>query len=605
MVKKNLSMMERLVRGSLGEIKADLILRGGRLINVYSGEVLEGVDIAVLDGRICYVGPSAAHTRGEETKLLDAEGRWIAPGFIDGHTHVGHFCRPFELFQAYVPHGTTALVASCDEHSAVFGLSGMEQFLAEAAAHPLRAYALVSMAAPQDPKVCHTQSLSSLEAARMLRDPRVLGLGEIVSWLRLVRGDREVLERIGWTLENGKMIHGHTAGARDRRLCAIAAASVSSCHEPINERDALERLRLGYWTMLREGSFRRDMEATLKPLVRRGVDTQRLILVTDAMGPDDVAVLGHMDFVLRRAIECGLSPVRAIQAVTLNPATYSGLEQDLGGLAPGRYADFVILDELDTVRVHTTWIGGQLVASEGQSKVASEPPPVPPHMYGALPFKSAITADHLRVRCEKGYARIRVMELMNQTITRESLLDVASPGGTLPADPERDLLKVAVFDRHSGSGWAAFGFLKGFGFKGGAVGSTVNLDEYSLMVVGSSDYDMAYCANLLIESGGGIAIVDRSQVLEHIAYPVGGLFGLDAWQDAGAKLKRAQDRLRQYGVPFDKPLTPLCFLTFVTLPALRITDRGLVRVKDREIVPLLVEEGEGRREKGGGNPPPS
>ena len=587
-MRKTGNTIRRLIRAGLGEVKADLVVTGGRLVNVYTGEVLDGVDIAASGGRICYVGPSAAHTRGEETRVIDARGQWIAPGFIDAHTHIGHFCRPFELLQAYLPHGATALMASCDEHTVAFGLAGMKLFLDEVACHPLRVYTLISMAAPQDPLLCRTESLSDQEVAEALRDPRVLGLGEVVSWLRLVQGDPDVLARIDMALSEGKVVHGHTAGARDRRLNAIAAASVSSCHEPISGEDALARLRLGYWTMLREGSFRQDLEATLKPLLAAGVDTGRLILVSDGMAPDDVAAGGHMDFVIRRAVECGLSPVRAIQAATLHPATYSGLEQDIGGVAPGRFADFVLLEDLDSVRVGRTFIGGEVVAEDGESRVDTVPPGFPDDMGLKVAFRSPVSADDMRIRCERSNVRVRVMDLVNQTITRERIVDVAGVGGVIPADVDRDLLKVAVFDRREGFS-PVFGFVRGLGTDIGAVGTTVNLDEYTLLVAGSSDYDMARCANLLLESGGGVALVNRGQVLERIPFPIGGLFSLEPWREVGEKLAAVQQTLKQRGAAFSKPLYALCFLTFVTLPELRITGRGLVRAKERRIVPLLAE----------------
>lgn len=576
-----------LIRASMGEVTSDLVVTGGRLINVYSGEVLDGMEMAVSAGRVCYVGPSADHTRGEETRVIDARDRWVAPGFIDAHTHIGHFCRPFELLQAYVPHGATALMASCDEHTVAFGLTGMRLFLDEVASHPVRVYTLISMAAPQDPLLCRTESLSDQEVAEILRDPRVLGLGEVVSWLRLTQGDPDLLARIDMTREQGKIVHGHTAGARDRRLNAIAAASVSSCHEPINGEDALARLRLGYWTMLREGSFRQDLEATLKPLLAAGVDTGRLILVTDGMAPDDVAAHGHMDHVIRRAVDCGLSPVRAIQAATLHPATYSGLDQDIGGLAPGRLADFVLLDDLDTVRVGATFIGGELVAEDGESRVAAVPPPFPAGMGLKTAFRLPVTADDMRIRCEAPRARVRVMDLVNQTITRERVVEVACAGGVISADVDSDLLKVAVFDRQEGFS-PVFGFIRGLGTDIGAVGTTVNLDEYTLLVAGSSDYDMAYCANLLLEAGGGAALVDKGRILQEIPFPIGGLFSLEPWRDVGRELAAMQQTLRARGAAFAKPLYALCFLTFVTLPELRITGRGLVRAKEREIVPLLA-----------------
>ena len=586
-MKRSKQQIERLMHGAMGEIKADLIVTGGELINVYSGEILEGMKIAVLDGRICYVGPNAAHTRGPSTRHLDAKGLVIAPGFIDGHTHIGHFCRPYEYLQAYVPHGTTSLIASCDELATVFGFRGVKFFLDEVEAHPARVFTLVSMVAPQDPLLCSTQSLSQSEVAEGLSDARVLGLGEIVSWLRLIQGDQELLERIEMALSAGKIIHGHTAGARDQKLCAVAAAGISSCHEPIREEDVLERLRSGYWVMLREGSFRQDLEATLKPLVGRGLSTQRLILVTDGMAPDDVAQDGHIDYVIRRAIGLGLPPIQAIQAVTLNPAIYSGLEQEIGGIAPGRCADFTLLEELKEVRVHSTFIGGELVAQEGRSLVKGEPISLPEDTIKSLRLSPNVSPHAFRIPCSSP-RRIRVIELVNQTITAERILQASPQGGYLEAGPDQDLLKIAVFDRSSGSEKLALGYLKGFGATVGAVGTTVNLDENTLLIVGSSDRDMALCANILIEAGGGMAVVDEGEALERIDFPVGGIFSLKPWQEIDKGLARIHRCLREKGAPFSKPIYALCFLTFVTLPALRITSRGLVSVKERRLVSLFV-----------------
>ena len=581
--------IQRLMRGALGEIKSDLIVTGGNLINVYSGEILDGMEIAVLDGRICHVGPSAAHARGEKTEILDARGLLVAPGFIDAHTHIGHFCRPYEYLQAYLPHGTTALVASCDEPATVFGFKGIKLFLDEVSAHPLRVYTVLSMVAPQDPLLCSTKSLTQSEVAEGLDDPRVIGLGEIVSWLRLLQGDEELLERIEMAHQRGKIIHGHTAGARDQKLSAIAAAGISSCHEPINEQDVLQRLRSGYWVMLREGSFRRDLEGTLKSVVARGLNTQRLMLVTDGMSPDDVAADGHMDFVVRRAIALGLSPMQAIQSVTLNAATYSGLEQEIGGIAPGRHADLAFLEDLNGVRVHSTMIGGKVLAKNGESLFRGAPIAWPDETIRCLSIGMKVSPESFRIPCAATRARIRVMELVGQTITAERILEVAAPGGALETDPGADLLKVAVFERHQPGGGIAFGFLKGFGARVGAVGMTTNLDENTLLIAGSSDRDMALCADILVKAGGGIAVIDRGEVLEKIEFPVGGIFSLAPWRKTGVKLERINRCLRERGAPFAKPIYALGFLTFVTLPSLRITARGLISAKDRKIVPLFVE----------------
>jgi adenine deaminase len=581
--------LRRLIQGAMGEVKADLIVTGGKLINVYSGEILDGMAIAILDGRICYVGPSAAHARGEATKILDARGLYVSPGFIDGHTHIGYYCRPYEYLQAYLPHGTTALMASGDELATVFGCRGLKLFLEEVEAHPLRVFTLISMVAPQDPLLCQTAKITNAEIEAALQDPRILGLGEIVSWLRLTQLDEEILERLEMAWRSGKIMHGHTAGAKDQKLCAVAAVGISSCHEPIRAEDALERLRLGYWTMLREGSLRQDLEATLKPLIARGIDTQRLILVTDSMSPDDVEELGHIDHVLRRAVGLGLPPLRAIQAVTLHPATYSSVEQEVGGIAPGRFADIVLLENLESFRVQATLIGGKVVAQEGQSLVQPSPISVPRDMTHSLRLQPSISAEQFRVHCPTENAKIRVMELLNQNITAERVMSVKAQKDHVAADLEQDLLKVAIFDRHDQIGRIAIGFLKGFGAKIGAVGTTTDLDENTLLVAGSSDSDMALCANTLIESGGGIAVVNNGQLLEKIEFPVGGIYSLNPWRQVGRDLRRIHRRLRERGSQLERPMYALCFLPFVTLPSLRITARGLINAKERKIVPLFVD----------------
>ncbi len=428
------------------------------------------------------------------------------------------------------------------------------------------------------------------EVAEGLADPRVLGLGEVVSWLRLTQRDAELLERIEMALRHGKIIHGHTSGARDDKLCAIATAGISSCHESIREQDALERLRLGYWLMLREGTFRRDLEATLKPIVEKGLSTQRLMLVTDGMAPDDVAQDGHIDFVARRAVSLGLPPMQAIQAVTLNPAVYSGLEQEIGGIAPGRLADINLLEDLQSLRVRSTLIGGEEVAREGQSLVTGKPFALPDYTIKALRIGREVSRKDFQIPCPRPNAKVRVMELLNLNITAERILQLHASDGYLHADPGQDLLKVAVFERHQPNGKVTLGFLKGFGAKIGAVGTTPTLDENTLLVAGSSDEDMAVCAKSLITAGGGMAVVDHGEVVEKIEFPLGGVCSLRPWQEIGERLSRLHRCLRERGAPFDKPIYALCFLTFVTLPSLRITARGLVNAKERKLVSLFAEE---------------
>jgi adenine deaminase len=471
----------------------------------------------------------------------------------------------------------------------VFGLGGLKLFLDEVEKHPLRVYTLVSMVAPQDPLLCSTASFRDDEIAAALDDPRVLGMGEVVSWLRVIQCDEEILQRLEIANRNGQIVHGHTAGARDQKLCGVAAAGISSCHEPIRFEDALERLRLGYWTMLREGSLRQDLADTLPKLIAAGVNLQRIILVTDSMTPDDVEEHGHMDHVVRRAMGLGLSPLQAIQSVTLNPATYSGLEQDIGGVAPGRFADIVLIDDLEHCHVREVLISGKVVARNSVAEVNDKPISLPQEWMRSLRVGLSITPETFVIPTPNANPKVRVMELLNQNITAEKIVEFHAPAGIVEASHRDDLLKVAMFDRHRRSPSIAFGFLKGLGAQVGAIGLTTNLDENTLMIVGSDDRDMALCANILLDAGGGIAIVHGGGILEKIEFPFGGIFSLRPWQEVGKELRQIQGRLKVMGSPFDRPIFALVFLPFVTLPSLRITARGLVNVKERKIVPLFVE----------------
>ena len=338
-----------------------------------------------------------------------------------------------------------------------------------------------------------------------------------------------------------------------------------------------------------EGSLRQDLAATLPQLIASGVNLQRLILVTDSMAPDDVAEVGHVDNVVRRAMELGLTPLQAIQSVTLNPAIYSGIEYDVGGIAPGRFADMVVLDDLAACHAREVLIAGKVVARHGVPEVAAKAIQLPQDMLYSLKLGIEVTPETFKIPAPNAMPRVRVMELVNQTITAERFVEFSAPSRIVEANPYDDLLKVAMFDRHHQSRQVAFGFLKGLGAKLGAIGLTTNLDENTLMIVGSDDSDMALCANALLEAGGGIAVVDRGAVLEKLEFPLGGIFSLNPWQEVGKGLRRIHTRLKEMGSPFDKPIFALNFLPFVTLPALRITARGLVNAKERKIVPLFTD----------------
>jgi adenine deaminase len=296
-----------------------------------------------------------------------------------------------------------------------------------------------------------------------------------------------------------------------------------------------------------------------------------------------------MDHVLWRAVNLGLSPIRAIQAVTLHPATYSGVEQEVGGIAPGRFADMALLGNLESFEVQTTLIGGKMVAREGRSLVQAAPISVPDDMLHSLSLNPNVSGEQFKVRSPASECKIRVIELLNQNITAERVVSLKARKGYLEADAAKDLLKLAMFDRHDQRAKIVVGFLSGFGAKIGAVGTTTDLDENTLLIAGSNEADMALCANTLIESGGGMAVVEHGTVIERIDFSVGGIFSLEPWRQVGQGLRRIHRYLRDRGSPFARPMYALCFLPFVTLPSLRITARGLINVKERKIVSLFID----------------
>ena len=580
-----------LIQTALGKYKSDLVIKDGTFVNVYSGEVLENIDVAVKGDRTAYVGEDASHTIGEKTQTIKASKFFIVPGFIDAHTHVDFYCTPTEHSKFSLLHGTTTVFAEPDELANVLGFEGIKLFVKEARRIPLRVYILLPLCSPQDPAFENTHMISVPEIRKALKWRDVVGLGETVSWVRLLNIDDEYFEKIRRAFSLRKRVEGHTAGAKDKKLVAYTASGILSCHESINAKEAVERLRLGMWVMLREGSLRRDLTNILPDLIKQGVDLSRVILVTDSLDPVDAVEYGHMDFVARKAVELGIDPVRAIQMVTVHPAEYFMLDGEIGGIAPGRYADIVLLDDLEKLRVKLTISGGKVLMKDGKLLFPFPSITYPDFALKSIHIPRKLRPEDLNAKApfREGMVKVRMIELMNEIITRMIIEKLSVVNGNIICAPEKDVIKVVVIDRHWNTGRISHGFLKGFGAHI-TIATSLNFDNNNAIVIGLDEEDMVLAANKLIDIQGGIVVVSNKRVINYLAMPLAGVMSLDPLPSVAEKLRAINDFIKRSGCPFEKPLHALLFLTFVTLPEVRITDRGLVDVRGHRFVPLIADE---------------
>ena len=574
-----------LMRVALGELPPDLLLRGGRVVNVYSGELLDGWEVAVAGDRIAAVGPPGNIPIGPATTVLDVSGKVIAPGFIDGHTHMDSVVLPEALIPWALRGGTTTIITEIEVLGSATGLPGIRWFLEATEGQPVRFYAT----APTITHLCTDDGaghplLSAADLETLLDHPRMLGLGEIY-WHLLVAEPEKVLPLIQACRRRGKRVEAHTAGARGLKLQACVAAGVESCHEPITFEEALERLRLGLHVMLREGSVRRDLEA-IAPLREKGVSLRRAVLVSDTIWPQTLASRGYMDGIVQRAIDLGFDPIQAIQMATLNVAEHFGLDRELGGIAPGRLADLLILPDLRHVRPEGVLVGGKVMVWEGECRVS--PRTTTPPKVGSPTFPRALALNdfNLAARGRGGSARLRAIQLRGDILTGELAVELPVERGSVRVNPEKDLLKVAAFDRW-GHGRLMVGVVAGFGLKAGAVATSLCFDSADVVVVGASEEAMVQATRAVLEAGGGYGVV-KDGFVELLPLPVGGVISTLSVPEVAAKLDAVEHSLRSLGCGLRNPFLTLQTLTFTAIPALRITSRGLLDVKAMRPLDLFL-----------------
>lgn len=579
-----------------GRTSADVVITGAKLVNVCTAEIQENMDVAISCGRIAYVG-QADHCIGDETLVIEANGQYIAPGFLDGHIHVeSSMMGAGEYARAVIPHGTVGIYWDPHEICNVLGLEGVKVMMDDAARTPLKAMVTTPSCVPAVPGFEDTgSSVGPKEIAESMTWDGVVGLGEMMNFVGVVNGTDHAHGELAETLKADKVITGHySIPENDRGLNAYVASGVRCCHESTRAEDALAKMRLGQYAQLRYGSAWHDLPELAHAITDTDIDTRFAHLVSDDTHPHTLVEDGHLDHVLRVAVSCGIPPIQAIQMVTLNVATCFRMDNELGSITPGKCADIVFLDGLDTLNVTRTIIDGDVVAEDGAVLFPLGSYGYPAWVTRSMHLKDEITLDSFAVpvpaeAADEDTVTVRTIEIIPGKVGAfETHVDLPVVNGKLESSLAQDVLKTFVFERHHETGTYGVGFTKGFGIQCGAMASTVAHDAHNLLVVGTNDADMALAANTLIQCGGGMVVVADGEVLGLVELPIAGLMDDLEAEQMSKKVHGLEDAWAQIGCAMPSPFMTMALIPLACLPELRLTNRGLVDCTKFEFVDLFV-----------------
>ncbi len=557
-----------------GKRRVDLLLRNARVINTFSGDVHK-TDVAVHNGRIVGFGPYKAKS------VLDLRGAHLAPGFIDGHVHIeSTMVKVPEFGRIIVPLGTTTVIADPHEIANVLGLDGIRYMLASSRNSVLGVYIMLPSCVPATHLETAGAELSGHDLSLLLNDERVLGLAEMMDYPSVIHGSAGTLEKI--SIARGKRIDGHAPLVRGKDLYAYVSAGIKSDHECTTVEEAREKLRAGMFIMIREGTAAKNLKALL-PLVN-SENSRKCLFVTDDRHLDDIRSQGHIDHLVRSAIRLGVDPIRAIQMASINTAEYFGLK-DLGAVAPGYRADLIVFDDFRKLKISKVIKDGRLVAEDGVLK-PSAVTDYKGKVRGTINVRW-IEYEDFAIKAEGKKARV-IEVVPDQIVTRSLVRPVKTDGGFVAADPSRDILKIAVIERHMASGRIAKGLVKGFGLRKGAIASSISHDSHNIVVIGVNDGDMYAAAVQVVKMQGGIVAACAGQVLEALPLPIAGLMSDRSSEFVREKLHRLIAAARAMGSRLKDPYMAMSFLTLPPIPELKITDRGLIDAVEFKVVPLFV-----------------
>lgn len=584
-------MDKKLISVSMGLEKADLVVVNGKIVNVYSKEIYNG-GIAVANGKIAAVG-HIDYCIGEKTKIIDAKGKYLLPGFIDGHIHPESTNLSIRGFAEIVlTHGTTAVMADMHEVGVVGGMEAIEAVLNEAKATDLKIYFVVPSHVPFAPGLeTSGGSFNSEIIEKALKRDDAVGLSEIVAPY-LLQGNTELIKAMEIASKMGKSLQGHLPEMKGPAMNVCMAAGVSTDHESLSTEDAIERLRAGCYVMMREGSAARNMTECLKAITEHKLDSTMCSIVTDDLHTVDAVERGHLDDAIRTALKNGVDFVTAIQMVTINAARAFNLDREIGALAPGRRADINIVEGPEDFKVISVISGGNLVVEDGKlikryDKVEHEP-----ILLNTIKLSKKITAEDLMIKVDKEAkeARVKIMRTLDWipiTFGQETILPVKD--GVVECDLDQDILYIAQVERYGKNGNIGKAFMGGFNLKSGAIASSVGHDNHNIIVMGTNFEDMALAVNRIGEIQGGQVLVNNGQVICEVEYPILGLLSdLDAWELASQK-KVLNSKIHELGCTISIPFMFLSFICLAAIPEYAVTDHGFIDVMHQEIIDPVIE----------------
>jgi len=572
---------------AIGDKAADLVLENCSLVNVYTGEILPETQVAISKDRIAYVGEDASHTKGKKTVVINLEKKFITPGFADSHIHIDQFFSPAEFVKKSLLCGVTSLFADSVDIVSTCGFSGFKEFIKMTSGLPARFFHVVPGGTPVDRKFSHVKSLSPTEEKSALRMPGVLGLGEVFSWTKVTKRDSKTMKTLSTMLENNCVINGHTAGMSGKKLNAYVSSGILSCHEPINFEQVIERLRLGMWIMIREGSIRRDIKDIIPLVLANKTNKDRLMFCSDGLDPIDITKFGHIDHCIREAVKLGLNLTDAISMASKNCFDYYNMGMDLGGIAPGKLADILVFDDLVKLKPKKIFVGGMLVLSNGTIVSKIKKHPVPKWMTKTVKLNK-FTEDNFSIKSHSDLVDVNVIDMKTEIITKKGHETLSVKDENVIPSYDKDVWKVAAFDRTFGSTKHAVGFLKNFGPRIGAFASTWSFHENNMIVIGSNEKDMAIAANSLLRTQGGMVVVHKGKILSSMPLQMAGIMSTDSFEKTSKNFSDINNMLLDSGCKFKKPhLIPL-FLPFLALPEIRILHQGIIDVKSRSFLKTII-----------------
>ena len=584
-----------LVDVAMGRKAADLVICNGRWVNVHSGEILPGTDVAICGSRIAYVGPDAGHTIGPHTEIIEARGRYLVPGLCDAHMHVeSGMVTVTEFARAVIPHGTTSMFIDPHEIANVLGLPGVRLMHDEAATLPINIYVQMPSCVPSAPGLeTPGAAIGPAEVAEAMTWPGIIGLGEMMNFPGVFNGDERMHAEMAATMRAGKVVGGHFAAPDlGRPFHGYVAGGPADDHEGTRLEDGIARVRQGMKAMLRLGSAWYDVASQVKAITEMGLDSRNFILCTDDSHSGTLVQEGHMNRVVRHAIAQGLPPLTAIQMATLNTAVHFGVEKDVGSITPGRYADIVLTSDLVTLPVELVIAAGEVVAADGQLQVDLPPYDYPAFAKGTVKLGKRLAAADFAVAADAASPAVdvRVIGVVeNQAPTRALQRTLPVQDGFIRPDMAQDVARIALVERHRGTGRVVNGFVSGFGLDVPcAIASTVAHDSHHMIVVGTDRALMAQAANRLGEVGGGVVVIKEGEEIALVELPIAGLMSDERAEVVAAKAAGMVAAMAACGVHLNNAYMQLSLLALVVIPELRISDLGLVDVTQFKVVDLVV-----------------